>query len=209
MKQDIQACNDGWLSRLGAKILFVIGAIFACVPIYASFVGALAPGAGTIIFIVCLVCFGGGALLLIKGKVQDAKFAKYQEYKKAQQEIEKKKEEERLLELNRQAKEGTLKINFPANRFYKLCSESNITELNNDFSIRKAVLIAEQLIKEANPEIELLNCGSYLTKEKLEKYFKSGEVIEKELERMKILEMKKPRNGSLTTSEKTFIDRAF
>lgn len=120
-----------------------------------------------------------------------------------------KKKEEKILELNRQAREGTLEINFPTNSFYKLCSESNITELNNEFSIRKAVLIAEKLIDENNPEIELSNCGAYLTKEKLEAYFKSGEVIERELEKKRILEMKRPRNGSLTTSEKTFIDRAF
>ena len=74
--------------------------------------------------------------------------------------IEEARRQERIVKLNQQVKDGAWI--FPAGKFYQLCNESHATTLDNEFSIRKATQIAEQVIKDTAPEIDLANCGEYL-----------------------------------------------
>lgn len=108
--------------------------------------------------------------------------------------------------LNKNVKEG--KWIFPAEKLYQLCYDSHATILDNEFSIRKATQIAEQVIKDTAPEIDLANCGEYLKKESLEAFLKKGQILAEEAEERKVLAQKQPQNANPNVPEKTFIKRA-
>lgn len=138
----------------------------------------------------------------IKGKEQAEIQKKQEEAKK----IEEARKQERIDKLNQQVKDG--KWTFPAGKFYQLCRDSHVTVLDNEFSMRKALQIAEQVIKETAPDIDLGNCGEYLKTESLEGFLQKGEVEFKEAEERKLLAQKQPRNANPNEPEKTFISRA-
>ena len=119
--------------------------------------------------------------------------------------IEEARKQERIDKLNQQIKDGEWV--FPAEKFYQLCYDSHATILDNEFSIRKATQIAEQVIKDTAPEIDLANCGEYLKKESLEASLKKGQILAKEAEERKVLAQKQPRNANPNEPEKTFIER--
>lgn len=134
---------------------------------------------------------------------------KIQEEEKRKEEVKKLEEtrkQQKIHELNQQVKDG--RWIFPAGKFYQLCNDSHVTTLDNEFSIRKATKIAEQLIKETTPEIDLANCGDYLKKESLEGFLKKGEILAREAEERRLLAQKQPRNANPNIPEKTFIKRA-
>lgn len=131
-----------------------------------------------------------------------SKAKKQEESKK----IEEARKRERIDNLNKQVKDG--KWVFPVEKFYQLCRDGHATVLDNEFSIRKATQIAEQIIKETAPDIDLANCGEYLKKESLEGFLQKGESLAKKAEEKKILEQKQPRNANPSKPEETFIKRA-
>ena len=137
----------------------------------------------------------------IKGKEQAEIQKKQEEAKK----IEEARKQERIDKLNQQVKDG--KWTFPAGKFYQLCRDSHVTVLDNEFSMRKAIQIAEQVIKETAPDIDLANCGEYLKTKSLEGFLQKGEVEFKEAEERKLLAQKQPRNANPNDPEKTFIER--
>lgn len=120
--------------------------------------------------------------------------------------IEEARRQERINKLNQQVKDG--EWIFPAGKFYQSCRDSHATTLDNEFGVRKATQIAEQIIKETTPEIDLANCGEYLKKESLEGFLKKGEILAREAEERRLLAQKQPRNANPNIPEKTFIKRA-
>ena len=135
-----------------------------------------------IIFIVLgilVISVGGGALgylSVIGGIVLVFVYiSAYQNGKKEQK--EKKEEQERrddkLNQELQELKDG--KWVFPAEKFYRLCQESHISSLDNEFSINKAAMIAKEIIiktfgekaLEAGVEIDLDKYGDYLSKESI------------------------------------------
>lgn len=101
--------------------------------------------------------------------------SKFDNGKKEQK--EKKEEQERrddkLNQELQELKDG--KWVFPAEKFYRLCQESHISSLDNEFSINKAAMIAKEIIiktfgekaLEAGVEIDLDKYGDYLSKESI------------------------------------------
>lgn len=128
--------------------------------------------------------------------------------KKEEQEKENKRkaQEKAIQELNKTVIEG--RWEFPAEKYYYLCRDSQATILSNEFSIRKASQLAEQLIKETAPDIDLANCGEYLKQSSLERFLEKGELMAKKTEEQMLLAQKQPRNANPNDPEKTFIERA-
>lgn len=141
-----------------------------------------------IIFIVLgilVISVGGGALgylSVIGGIVLVFVYISvYQNGKKEQK--EKKEEQERrddkLNQELQELKDG--KWVFPAEKFYRLCQESHISSLDNEFSINKAAMIAKEIIiktfgekaLEAGVEIDLDKYGDYLSEESIVKYLEN------------------------------------
>lgn len=171
------------------------------VAIWLAFQGpfyALIAVVGCIILLVVLVILSN----------RDAK--KEQEEKKEAQERRDEKLNQELQEL----KDG--KWPFPVEKFYRLCRESRITALDNDFSLNKATLIAKEIIEdtffekilEAGCDIELEDYGEYLKKESVEAFFKKGEAYAKEADARALQQKKIPRNANPNEPEKTFLERA-
>ena len=152
-------------------------------------------GFGTVI-LACIITFG---ILWIKVSI---------DMRKEEQEKEriKKEREEKIRELNQSVKDG--KWLFPAEEYYCLCRDNQATMLNNEFSISKATQLAEQLIKQTAPDIDLTNCGEYLKQSSLEGFLEKGEQLAKKTEERILFEQKQPRNANPNEPEKTFIQRA-
>lgn len=152
-------------------------------------------GFGTVI-LACIITFG---ILWIKISI---------DMRKEEQEKEriKKEREEKIRELNQSVKDG--KWLFPAEEYYYLCRDNQATMLNNEFGISKATQLAEQLIKQTDPDIDLANCVEYLKKSSLERFLEKGELLAKKTEERKLFEKKQPQNANPNIPEKTFMQRA-
>ncbi|MGM9791504.1 MAG: hypothetical protein ACI3Y4_03775 [Candidatus Cryptobacteroides sp.] len=126
--------------------------------------------------------------------------------KEREKERIKKEQEEKIRELNQSVKDG--KWEFPAEEYYCLCRDNQATMLNNEFGIRKATQLAEQLIKQTAPDVDLSNCGEYLKKSSLESFLEKGEALAKKTEEQMLLAQKQPRNANPIEPETTFLQRA-
>lgn len=127
---------------------------------------------------------------------------------------QKEKEQEEAAQL---AKEKIDKFNqagkehkwaFPVEKFYQQCSDAFITQISNEFEFGKAKLIAEQLIKEACPEVDLECFQQYLTKESIQKYMQKGKPLAEQTAQRKLEESKRVLPANATKEEEKFIRRA-
>lgn len=119
---------------------------------------------GTVILIsacICLIC--GYAYLTEKSRARKNAMKKQEEFQKQQEAL--RIENERINALNKEMKEGLWK--FPSAKFYQLCRDGQATVLDNEFSIRKATKIAQQLILARDPQIDLECCHKYLNVDSL------------------------------------------
>ncbi|MGN1157003.1 MAG: hypothetical protein ACI4TK_12570 [Agathobacter sp.] len=128
--------------------------------------------------------------------------------KKWQEQYRKQEEEKRngIEKLNQRVKSGEWE--FPSEKFYRLCQDGKVSGLNDEFSMQKAIILAKQVITEADGNIDLSNCEEYLKKESLEGFLKKGESLANKANEKIILEQKQPRNANPSEPEKTFIKRA-
>ena len=163
-------------------------------------------GEGEILgFLTFLCCLFLSAVLVYaykKNKAFDEQWKKKEEQKK----IDAARKQMEIAQINQSAKDG--KWEFPAERFYNLCFNSQITSLNNEFSISKATKLAEQVIKEAAPDMDLSNCEEYLKQNSLEEFLKMGEYQAKETKERILFAQKQPRDAQPNDPEKNFIQRA-
>lgn len=118
----------------------------------------------------------------------------------------KKEEATKIAALNQEFKAGNW--DFPVEMFYVLCRDSHVTSLENEFSLRKATQLAEQIIKQSNSRVDLAYCGEYLKKERLAQYLKEGEQLVNAANERALLEQKKPQDATPNDEEKTFLVRA-
>lgn len=125
----------------------------------------------------------------------------------AKEEQEKKQiREKQILEINQLALEG--KWEFPSAKFYQLCREANVTVLDTEFATSKAKKIAEQLIKETAPDIELDNCRTYLYKKNLVQFLAEGKASTERVEAEELIQKKQPKDADPTGVEEVFLARA-
>lgn len=168
-------------------------------------------------------CFGVGIFAIVSGEVDlliygillilagaaflypYIRYKKKEVKKKKEQEAEQKAEEARIQEINNNAKNG--KWEFPSEKYYCLCRDNQVKALNNEFCIRKATQLAEQLIKETAPDIDLANCIEYLKQSSLERFLEKGELLAKKTEERILFEKKQPQNANPNVPEKTFMQR--
>lgn len=108
-------------------------------------------------------------------------------------------------ETNRKIQENTFE--FPAEKFYRLCSSNNISCLDNEYSIQKATQTARDLMK-ATAGIEIQDYGNYLDKDRLERFLVEGKQKAQDADEEKIREQKTPRVAEATESERTFLKRS-
>lgn len=159
--------------------------------------------------------FWGYIFILIGGYIAISPIRVYFRDKKINNEIKQKQEEAKIINAKKQAKIAQInqevtegKWDFPVEEFYLLCCENNATVLNNEFSIRKATQIAEQVIKKASSDIDLANCTEYLKKESLEAFLNKGQRLAQKAKEREILAQKQPQNANPNEQEMTFIKRA-
>lgn len=121
--------------------------------------------------------------------------------KKVEQETAAKKKE-----ADRKIKDESFE--FPAEEFYRSCSESSISDLDNQYSITKAARIAKDLM-DKTAGIKLQDYGNYLHKDKLAQFLATGECLAKEADERQIRQQKQPRAAAnATAAEMTFLTRA-
>lgn len=184
-----------------ALITFFVAASAICIPVG---VWMISDGEMFGFFEILVGCF---CLFIAYCCISVTKNQKKEEQRKQEAlKIELAEKQSRTNTLNQNVKEG--KWIFPVEKYYQLCYDSHATTLDNEFSIRKATQIAERVIKETAPEIDLANCGEYLKKESLEGFLKKGEILAREAEERRIIAQKQPRNANPNIPEKTFIKRA-
>ena len=186
------------------KIFFTICALFLLLAFGGSilmvFEGEILLG----FFTLCSCIFLSKFLIL--GYKKNKEFDEQWEKKEQQKKIDAARKQMEIAQINQSAKDG--KWEFPSEKFYCMCRASQVTTLNNEFSIQKAAKLAEQVIKETAPEIDLANCGEYFKKESLEGFLKKGEILARAAEEKRILAQKQPRNANPNIPETTFIQRA-
>lgn len=106
--------------------------------------------------------------------------------------------------LNEQVLNG--QWNFPCDEFFHKCQSANIDALTNEFSVKKATKIAEEIM--GNLGIDMANCGEYLKRESLESYLKKGKNLAREENEKKTLAQKQPQNAKPTSAEREFLVRS-
>lgn len=167
----------------------------------------------------CYVCestwvnvlfLGGGAIwiafliILIK---RSAKKEKEEREKKRQiLELERLQKEQEINRLNQSGKEGKWK--FPAEEFYRRCSEKKVEDVSSEYGFIKAKAIAEQLIVELCPEADMSCFQTYLTKEKLQEFLDTGKPQAELIAKWQLAEKKRVRLAKAYPYEATFIKRA-
>ena len=167
----------------------------------------------------CFVCestwvnvlfLGGGAIwiafliILIKRNVKKEK----EEREKERQilELERLQKNQEINELNQSGKEGKWK--FPAEEFYRRCSEKKVEDVSSEYGFIKAKAIAEQLIVELCPEADMLCFQTYLTKEKLQEFLDAGKPLAELTAKKELSQKKQVRFAKAYPYEATFIKRA-
>lgn len=118
---------------------------------------------------------------------------------------EEKAKQEKTDKLRQEVKDG--KWIFPAERFYELCQDGHIANLKNEYSVRKATQIAEQVIEETAPDIDLANFREYLKKDCLIKYLEQGEEGVRRKKARELSAQKQPRDANPNEQEDTFLER--
>lgn len=126
-----------------------------------------------------------------------------------------KQEQEKMQALEKQEKQDAIDKTifdgtweFPVERFYRECEKANATQLNNEFSQRKIRQVAEMLIREESPDIDLNKCEYYFRTEQLTNFLNKGRQLAKKSDARKRAEQKTPSMASPDYKEKTFIQRA-
>ena len=116
------------------------------------------------------------------------------------------RENEKREAIQQSAKNGTWA--FPAEKFYQQCTEQKVVNTSDEYGFKKAKLIAEQLIREACPEVDMSCFQSYLTKEKLQEFLEVGKSQAEQAAKKKLEESKRVREADADSYEATFMRRS-
>lgn len=128
--------------------------------------------------------------------------------KKERQALEEKtrRENEKREAIQQSAKNGTWA--FPAEKFYQQCTEQKVVNTSDEYGFKKTKLIAEQLIREACPEVDMSCFQSYLTKEKLQAFLETGKSQAEQTAKKKLEESKRVREADADSYEAVFMHRS-
>ena len=113
---------------------------------------------------------------------------------------------QKLDEFNKSGKEG--KWQFPTEKFYQDCNEIKVDDVSGEYGYNKAKSIAEQLIRGACPEADMLCFQAYLTKEKLQEFLDAGKPQAELTAKRELAKKKQVRFAKAYPYEATFIKRA-
>lgn len=167
----------------------------------------------------CYVCestwvnvlfLGGGAIwiafLIILIKRSAKKEKEKREKERQILELERLHKKQEINRLNQSGKEGKWK--FPAEEFYRRCSEKKAEDISSEYGFIKAKGIAEQLIVELCPEADISCFQSYLTKEKLQEFLNAGKPLAELTARKQLAKKKRVCLAKAYPYEATFVERA-
>lgn len=113
---------------------------------------------------------------------------------------------QKLDEFNKSGKEG--KWQFPTAKFYQDCNEKKVDDVSSEYGYNKAKSIAEQLIRGACPEADMLCFQTYLTKEKLQEFLDTGKPQAELIAKWQLSQKKQVHFAKAYPYEATFIKRA-
>lgn len=116
------------------------------------------------------------------------------------------RENEEREAIQQSAKNGTWV--FPSEKFYQQCTEQKIVNTSDEYGFKKAKMIAEQLIQEACPEVDISYFQSYLTKGKLQELLETGKSQAEQTAKKKLAESKRVRKADADSYEATFMQRS-
>ncbi len=156
------------------------------------------------------ILFGFFAFFLAAGIIGYDIYKRKQEKEEEQARLERiekilAEKSKKVAEINQSVKEGTW--SFPVEKFFLLCRDNQVTALDNEFSIAKAARLAELLIKESIPEVDIENCGEYLKLESLETFLKKGRVLVRRSEERQKAEQKQPKDANCSYEESMYLER--
>lgn len=112
---------------------------------------------------------------------------------------------EKIDKFNQAGKEH--KWAFPAEKFFRQCSDASITKISSEFEFGKAKSIAEQLIREECPKADMSCFQAYLTKEKLQEFLDAGKPLAELTAKKELAQKKQVRFAKAYPYEATFIKR--
>lgn len=115
-------------------------------------------------------------------------------------------EDEKREAIRQSAQNGTWV--FPAEKFYQQCTEQKLANTFGEYGFKKAKTIAEQLIREACPEVDISYFQSYLTEEKLQAFLETGKSQAEQTARKELAESKRVRKANADSYEATFMQRS-
>ena len=115
-------------------------------------------------------------------------------------------ENEKREAIQQSAKNGTWA--FPAEKFYQQCTEQKVVNTSDEYGFKKTKLIAEQLIREVCPEVDMSCFQSYLTKEKLQEFLETGKSQAEQTAKRKLEESKRVREADADSYEAIFMHRS-
>lgn len=116
------------------------------------------------------------------------------------------RENEEREAIQQSAKNGTWV--FPSEKFYQQCNEQKLANTFGEYGFKKAKTIAEQLIREACPEVDISYFQSYLTEEKLQELLETGKSQAEQTAKKKLAESKRVREADADSYEATFMQRS-
>lgn len=116
------------------------------------------------------------------------------------------RENEEREAIQQSAKNGTWV--FPSEKFYQQCTEQKVVNTSDEYGFKKAKTIAEQLIREACPEVDISYFQSYLTEEKLQAFLETGKSQAEQTAKKKLAESKRVRKANADSYEATFMQRS-
>ena len=116
------------------------------------------------------------------------------------------RENEKREAIQQSAKNGTWV--FPSEKFYQQCNEQKLANTFGEYGFKKAKTIAEQLIREACPEVDISYFQSYLTEEKLQAFLETGKSQAEQTARKELAESKRVRKANADSYEATFMQRS-
>ena len=116
------------------------------------------------------------------------------------------RENEKREAIQQSAKNGTWA--FPAEKFYQQSTEQKVVNTSDEYGFKKTKLIAEQLIRETCPEVDMSCFQSYLTKEKLQEFLETGKSQAEQAAKKKLEESKQVREADADPYEAIFMHRS-
>lgn len=116
------------------------------------------------------------------------------------------RENEKREAIQQSAKNGTWA--FPAEKFYQQSTEQKVVNTSDEYGFKKTKLIAEQLIRETCPEVDMSCFQSYLTKEKLQEFLETGKSQAEQAAKKKLEESKQVREADADSYEAIFMHRS-